>query len=72
MVCPITTPAWTPIFSKLKGIVTNVGGIMSHAAIVCREYNMPAVVGTGFATQIIKTGDYIRVDGNKGVVNIIQ
>lgn len=72
MVCPITTPSWTPIFSKLKGVVTNVGGIMSHAAIVCREYNLPAVVGTGFATKIIKTGDYIRVDGNKGVVNILQ
>lgn len=70
MVCPITTPSWTPIFSKLKGIVTNVGGMMSHAAIVCREYNLPAVVNTGFATQLIKTGDYIRVDGDKGTVSI--
>lgn len=70
MVCPITTPSWTPIFSKLKGIVTNVGGMMSHAAIVCREYNLPAVVNTGFATQLIKTGDYIRVNGDKGTVSI--
>ncbi len=71
MVCPITTPSWTPIFSKIKGIVTNVGGMMSHAAIVCREYKMPAVVGTGIATRLIKTGQKIRVDGNKGVVEIL-
>lgn len=72
MVCPITTPSWTPVFSKLAAIVTNVGGIMSHAAIVCREYGVPAVVGTGFGTQIIKTGDPIRVDGTKGTITKIN
>ncbi|MEK7812125.1 MAG: PEP-utilizing enzyme [Candidatus Desantisbacteria bacterium] len=72
MVCPITTPSWTPVFSKLAAIVTNVGGIMSHAAIVCREYSVPAVVGTGFATQLIKTGDVIRVDGTKGIVEVLE
>lgn len=72
VICPITTPSWTPIFSKIKAIVSNVGGMMSHAAIVCREYGIPSVVGTGFATQIIKTGQYIRVDGNKGVVEIVS
>jgi pyruvate,water dikinase len=72
MVCPITTPSWTPIFGKLSGIVTNTGGIMSHAAIVCREYSLPAVVGTGLATQLIKTGQFIRVDGGKGTVEIIS
>ncbi|MFH1897978.1 MAG: PEP-utilizing enzyme [Candidatus Desantisbacteria bacterium] len=72
MVCPITTPSWTPIFSKLAAIVTNVGGIMSHAAIVCREYGLPAIVGTGFATQLIKTGQRIRVDGNKGIVEVLE
>ncbi|MFH0775049.1 MAG: PEP-utilizing enzyme [bacterium] len=71
MVCPITTPSWTPIFGKLSGIVTNTGGIMSHAAIVCREYGMPAVVGTGIATQLIKTGQFIRVDGGKGTVEVV-
>ncbi len=71
MICPITTPSWSPIFSRLKAIVSNVGGMMSHAAIVCREYGLPAVVGTGFATQLIKTGQQIRVDGNKGVVEIL-
>jgi len=71
MVCPITTPSWTPIFSRLKAVVANVGGMMSHAAIVCREYGLPAVMGTGFATQLIKTGQKIKVDGNKGVVEIL-
>ncbi len=71
MVCPITTPSWTPIFSKIAAIVSNAGGMMSHAAIVCREYGIPSVVGTGFATHLIKTGQQIRVDGNKGVVEIL-
>ncbi|MEW6102549.1 MAG: PEP-utilizing enzyme [bacterium] len=71
MVCPITTPSWTPIFAKIKGVVTNVGGMMSHAAIVCREYGLPAVVGTGFGTQLIKTGQKIKVNGNKGIVEIV-
>jgi len=71
MFCPITAPSWTPIFPKLKAIVTNVGGSMSHAAIIAREYEIPAVVGTGLATQLIKTGQRVRVDGNKGEVEIL-
>ncbi|MBU1782283.1 PEP-utilizing enzyme, mobile region [bacterium] len=72
MVCPITTPSWTPIFSKIAAVVTNVGGVMSHAAIVCREYGIPAVVGTGFATQLIKTGQLVRVDGKRGIVEVLE
>ena len=50
LVCTITSPAWAPIFSKIAATVTDIGGIMSHAAIVSREYGLPAVVGTGTAT----------------------
>jgi len=71
LVCPITAPSWAPIFSRIKGAVTDVGGMMSHAAIVCREYGLPAVVGTGFATRQIKTGQMVRVDGNAGTATIL-
>ena len=71
LVCTITSPAWAPIFSKIKAAVTDIGGVMSHAAIVCREYGMPAVVGTGRATSQIRTGQMIRVDGTNGVVTIL-
>ena len=64
--CPITSPAWAPIFPKISATVTDIGGVMSHAAIVCREYGLPAVVGTGRATAQIKTGQRIRVDGSDG------
>jgi pyruvate,water dikinase len=72
LVCSITSPAWAPIFSKVQAVVTDIGGVMSHAAIVCREYGLPAVVGTGRATSQIKTGQRIRVDGSAGVVTIVE
>ncbi len=72
LVCPITAPSWVPIFAKIKGAVSDAGGIMCHAAIVSREYGLPAVVGTGFATQRIKTGQIIRVDGGTGTVTILS
>ena len=68
----ITSPAWAPNISKNKAAVTDIGGAMSHAAIVCREYGMPAVVGTGRATSQIRTGQRIRVDGTEGVVTILD
>ena len=68
LVAPITAPSWAPAFSKVVGTVTDIGGVMSHAAIVCREYGIPAVTGTGYATRDIQTGDMIRVDGNSGTV----
>ena len=71
LVCGSTSPAWAPIFSKITGTVTDVGGVMSHAAIVCREYGLPAVVGTGRATALIRTGQIIRVDGSAGVVTLV-
>ena len=72
LVCSITSPAWAPIFTKVGAVVTDIGGVMSHAAIVCREYGLPAVVGTGRATSQIRTGQTIRVDGSTGVVTILD
>ena len=72
LVCGATSPAWAPIFTKIKAAVTDVGGVMSHAAIVCREYGLPAVVGTGRATSAIKTGEMIFVDGTAGRVDILD
>ncbi len=70
LVSPTTSPSWAPAFAKINACVTDVGGIMSHAAIVCREYGMPAVVGTGHATKVIKTGMLLRIDGTAGTVSI--
>jgi pyruvate,water dikinase len=72
MVAGNTNPAWAPVFSKIKAAVTDIGGITSHAAIVCREYGVPSVTGTGTATSVIKTGDIIKVDGDRGVVTIVK
>lgn len=72
LVCPITAPSWAPVFSRIAAAVTDIGGMMSHAAIVCREYGLPAVVGTGFGTQTIKTGQRVRVDGTAGTVTVID
>jgi pyruvate,water dikinase len=72
LVCGSTSPAWAPIFSKIKATVTDVGGVMSHAAIVAREYGLPAVVGTGRATAAIRTGQMIRVDGSEGTVTVLD
>ena len=72
LIAETTSPELMPVCSKASAIVTNQGGMMSHAAIVSREMNIPCVVGTGNATDLIKDGDIVEVDGNKGVVHIIQ
>jgi pyruvate,water dikinase len=72
LVCPVTNPTWAPIFQKIAGAVSDIGGSMSHAAIVAREYGLPAVVGTGTATQKIRDGQRIRVDGGRGIVTILD
>ncbi len=72
LVCPITNPSWGPVFSKIAAAVTDIGGMMSHASIVCREYGVPAVVGTGFATQKIVTGQRLLVNGTEGTVKILD
>jgi pyruvate,water dikinase len=60
----MTDATWTPLFSMLKGIVTDSGGLLAHPAIVAREYGIPSVCGCQNASQLIKTGDWIRVDGD--------
>jgi pyruvate,water dikinase len=72
LVCQITNPTWAPIFDKIAGAVSDIGGSMSHAAIVAREYGLPAVVGTGNGTTRIKDGQRIRVDGGRGIVTILH
>lgn len=72
LVASVTAPSWGPIFGRIKATVTDIGGMMSHAAIVCREYNLPAVTGTGTATTTIRTGQLLRVDGTTGVVEIVD
>jgi rifampicin phosphotransferase len=72
LVCPTTTPAWTPLFSQARGLVTDVGGVLAHGSIVAREYDIPAVLGTGVATQRIRSGQRIRVDGEAGTVTLLD
>ena len=72
LVATITAPSWGPIFGKIKAVVTDIGGMMSHAAIVCREYGLPAVTGTGSGSTTISTGQLIRVDGNTGRVEVLE
>ena len=71
LVARITTPAWTPLFALAAGIVTDVGGPLSHSSIVAREYHIPAVLGTGVATERIASGRHIAVDGDIGVVTLV-
>ncbi len=66
----MTTPSWTHLFSQAAGLVTDVGGILSHGSIVAREYGIPAVLGTGNITERIVTGQRITVDGDQGIVTI--
>jgi pyruvate,water dikinase len=72
LVAPFTDPGWTPYFVPASAIVMDEGGIISHGSIVAREYGIPAVVNVGSATKIIKTGQTIQVDGNRGIVRILQ
>jgi phosphoenolpyruvate synthase/pyruvate phosphate dikinase len=72
LVCTTTTPAWTPLFSQAKGLVTDIGGALAHGSIVAREYGIPAVMGTGVATQRIENGQRIRVDGDAGTVTLLD
>jgi pyruvate,water dikinase len=70
LVAPITTPAWTPLFALAAAVVTDIGGPLSHGSIVAREYGIPAVLGTDFATRRIQSGQVITVDGSAGTVTL--
>jgi pyruvate,water dikinase len=71
LVCQVTNPTWAPVFQRIRAAVSDIGGSMSHAAIVAREYGLPAVVGTGNATSRIRSGARIRVDGARGIVTLL-
>jgi pyruvate,water dikinase len=71
LVTTTTTPAWTPLFPSLAALVTETGGILSHAAVVAREYGLPAVVGAAGATQVIADGTRVRVDGSAGTITLV-
>lgn len=71
LVCPITSPVWSILFVKVGALVTDTGGILSHPAIIAREYGIPAVVATGNATEIIPDGAKVIVNGDSGVVQIV-
>lgn len=71
LIAETTAPAWTPLFATAAAIVTDTGGILSHCAVVAREYRIPAVVGTDLATATIRDGQIVEVDGDAGIVRII-
>ncbi|GAB3752245.1 PEP/pyruvate-binding domain-containing protein [Microlunatus parietis] len=72
LVCPYTNPSWTPLFQSAVAVVADTGGVGSHAAIVAREYGLPAVMGTGDGTRRLRTGQRIRVDGSTGTVTAAE
>ncbi|MBY0013715.1 phosphoenolpyruvate synthase [Paenibacillus typhae] len=71
LVTAFTDPGWTPLFLSIKGLVTEVGGLMTHGAVIAREYGLPAVVGVENATNLIKDGQRIRVHGTEGYIEIL-
>jgi len=72
LIAPFTDPAWSPYFITAAGVVMEQGGILSHGSIVAREYGLPAVTNVASATRVIRTGDLVLVDGNRGCVSILK
>ena len=72
LVCPGTDPSWTPLFLTASGLVMEVGGMMTHGAVVAREYGIPAIVGVDQATTRLQTGQLIRIDGSSGQIQILD
>lgn len=71
LVAPTTAPPWTSLFATIAGLVTDTGGVLSHGAIVAREYNIPAVVGVGTATTSLQDGQYIEINGSTGEIRLL-
>jgi pyruvate,water dikinase len=71
LVTAYADPSWTPLFVAITGLVTEVGGLMTHGAVIAREYGLPAVVGVEHATRLIRDGQRIRVHGTDGYVEIL-
>lgn len=72
LVCRGTDPGWTPLFLVAAGRITEVGGMMAHGSVVAREYGIPAVVGLHDATTRLTTGQYIRLDGSNGTIEVLD
>jgi pyruvate,water dikinase len=72
LIAPATDPAWSPYFITAAGVVVEQGGILSHGSIVAREYGLPAVTNVLSATRVIRTGDLVQVDGNRGCVSVLK
>jgi pyruvate,water dikinase len=72
LVAVATMPAWTTLFATVAAVVTDVGGVTSHCAVVAREYGIPAVVGTTLATSVVRDGQLLEVDGQAGTVRILE
>jgi phosphoenolpyruvate synthase/pyruvate phosphate dikinase len=72
LVTRFTDPAWTPVMGLVAGLITEVGGLLSHGAVIAREYGLPAVLNVPGATKIIKTGQVVEVDGTEGTVKILE
>jgi phosphohistidine swiveling domain-containing protein len=71
LVTRFTDPSWTPLFVSIAGLVTEVGGLMTHGAVIAREYGLPAVVGVENDTTLLKDGQHIRVNGTNGYVEVL-
>ncbi|HEY8378898.1 MAG TPA: PEP-utilizing enzyme, partial [Nannocystis sp.] len=72
LVAPYTDPGWTPLFVHAAGLVCDVGGMMTHGSVIAREYGIPAVVGVGDGTKRLRTGQRLRVDGSRGIVEVLE
>ncbi len=72
MVCPGTDPSWTPLFLIASGLIMETGGMMTHGAVVAREYGIPAVVGVDRATERLRTGQRVRLDGSRGTIEVLD
>lgn len=72
LVAPYTDPGWTPLFTHAAGLVCDVGGMMTHGSVIAREYGIPAVVGVGDGTRRLRTGQRLRVDGGRGIVEVLE
>jgi phosphoenolpyruvate synthase/pyruvate phosphate dikinase len=71
IVCPSSNPSWVPVFTIAGGLVTNTGGVLSHAAVVAREFGLPAVTGVSGATTTIRDGQHLEIDGTAGTVRLL-
>jgi phosphoenolpyruvate synthase/pyruvate phosphate dikinase len=71
LVAETTAPPWTPLFASAAAVVVDTGGVLSHCAIVAREFGIPAVVGVGTATTTIRDGQMLEVDGDAGIVRLV-